>query len=179
MAHQLSISWLTRVIRKPGFWLILALLVLITLLHYGEALELPAFLTNMISNIGLGRHAFERILYLAPIVWAGFMSGWKGAVITSLAALACMLPRVIFISLHPIARLAGLSSNPRWTGLLPIWGRVSRCLRWTPSASPKRCAIGTCSRCRRCLCWIHPVNRGTCTMGRLDRRCSAPSWATT
>ncbi|MBA7603484.1 hypothetical protein ES703_10595 [subsurface metagenome] len=101
MAHQLSISWLTRAIRKPGFWLILAVLVLITLPHYREALELPAFLTSMISNIGLDRHAFERILYLAPIVWAGFLFGWRGAAITSLAALACMLPRAIFISPYP------------------------------------------------------------------------------
>jgi len=105
MAHQLSINWLIKTVRKPGFWLILALLVLITLLHYGEALELPAFLTNMLSNIGLDRHAFERILYLAPIVWAGFLFGWRGAVITSLAALACMLPRAIFISLHPVDAL--------------------------------------------------------------------------
>ena len=101
MAHQLSISWLTRAIRKPGFWLILALLVLITLPHYREALGFPAFLTSVISNIGLDRHAFERILYLAPIVWAGFLFGWRGAAITSLAALACMLPRAIFISLYP------------------------------------------------------------------------------
>ncbi len=105
MAHQLSINWLIKTVRKPGFWLILVLLVLITLLHYGEALELPAFLTNMLSNIGLDRHAFERILYLAPIVWAGFLFGWRGAVITSLAALACMLPRAIFISLYPVDAL--------------------------------------------------------------------------
>jgi PAS domain S-box-containing protein len=57
------------------------------------------------SNLGLDRHAFERILYLAPIVWAGFLFGWRGALITSLAALACMLPRVIFISLHPMDSL--------------------------------------------------------------------------
>jgi PAS domain S-box-containing protein len=101
VARYLSISRVKRVIRKPSFWLILALLALITLLHYGEALELPAFLTYIISNLGLDRHAFERILYLAPIVWAGFLFGWRGAVITSLAALACMLPRAIFISPHP------------------------------------------------------------------------------
>jgi len=101
VARYLSLSWVIRVIRRPGFWLILTLLVLITLPHYGEALELPAFLTHIVSNLGLDRHAFERILYLAPIVWAGFLFGWRGAVITSLAALACMLPRAIFISLSP------------------------------------------------------------------------------
>ncbi len=53
------------------------------------------------SNLGLTRHAFERVLYLAPIVWAGFLFGWRGAFITSLAALACMLPRAVFISPSP------------------------------------------------------------------------------
>jgi len=100
VAH-ISISWLTKTVRKPGFWLILLVMLLITLPHYAEALEHPAFLTYITSNLGLGRHAFERVLYLAPIVWAGFTFGWKGSVITSLAALACMLPRALFISLYP------------------------------------------------------------------------------
>ena len=98
MLQRLSISWLARVIREPGFWFIIAILVLITIPHYEEALEHPSFLTQITSNLGLSRHAFERVLYLAPIVWAGFIFGWKGAFIVSLAALACMLPRAIFIS---------------------------------------------------------------------------------
>jgi len=105
VVRYLSLSWLTRNIRKPGFWLILALLVLVTIPHYHEVLKHPSFLTHIISNLGLGRHAFERILYLAPIVWAGFLFGWRGAFITSLVALACMLPRAIFISLHPMDSL--------------------------------------------------------------------------
>jgi len=50
----------------------------------------------------LDRHAFERILYLAPIVWGSFLFGWGGAIVTSLVALACMLPRAIFISPSPL-----------------------------------------------------------------------------
>ncbi|MCK4862709.1 MAG: PAS domain S-box protein [Dehalococcoidales bacterium] len=42
---------------------------------------------------------------MAPIVWAGFLFGWRGAFITSLAALAAMLPRAIFISLYPMDAL--------------------------------------------------------------------------
>jgi len=96
-----SISWLTKTIRKPGFWFILIILALITLPHYHEMLEHPGFLISTISSFGLDRHAFERILYLAPIVWAGFLFGWRGAFITSLAVLACMTPRIVFISPHP------------------------------------------------------------------------------
>jgi len=101
MAKYLSISWLTKVVCKPGFWLIVVLLVLITLPYYEEALEHPTFLTQLTANLGLTRHALERILYLAPIVWAGFLFGWRGAFVTSLVAVALMLPRAIFISLYP------------------------------------------------------------------------------
>ena len=101
VVYYSSISWLVRIIRRPGFWLILASLALITLPHYHEVLKLPPLLIPIISDLGLTRHAFERVLYLAPIVWAGFLFGLRGAFITSLVALACMLPRAIFISLHP------------------------------------------------------------------------------
>lgn len=100
VAHYLSMSWLTRAFRKPSFWFILIVLVLITIPHYHELLEHPWFLTPLISSLGLDRHAFERIIYLAPIVWAGFLFSWRGAFVTSLVALACMLPRAIFISQH-------------------------------------------------------------------------------
>jgi len=53
-------------------------------------------------TIDLSRHAFERILFLVPVVWSGFLFGLRGAVIASLVALACMLPRAIFISLNPV-----------------------------------------------------------------------------
>jgi len=101
LPHRWSIDWLLMIIRKPGFWFILALLVFITIPHYEEALEHPALLTYLTSNLDLSRHAFERILYLAPIVWAGFLFGWRGAFITSLVALACTLPRAISVSLYP------------------------------------------------------------------------------
>ena len=93
---------LIRNLRKPGFWLIAALLVLVTIPHYGEHLSHPAFLTDLSENLGLDRHAFERIAYLLPIIWAGFLFGQKGAFITSMVALGCMLPRAIFISEYPM-----------------------------------------------------------------------------
>jgi two-component system sensor histidine kinase DegS len=99
-SYNLLLSKLTRTIRKPGFWFILVLLVLITIPHYGEAFNYPGFFIQVMSKLDLDRHAFERILYLAPVVWSGFLFGWRGAFITSLVALACMLPRAIFISEH-------------------------------------------------------------------------------
>ncbi len=91
-------DWLLRLLRKPGFWFILAVLVLITLPHYSNVLQHPSFIVSIWSSLHLNRPAFERILYLAPIVWAGFIFGWKGAFVTSLAALAAMLPRALLFS---------------------------------------------------------------------------------
>jgi len=102
LTRYFSMCRLTRVVRRPGFWLILLALVLITIPHYRELAGYPPFLISLMSNFDLDRHAFERILYLAPIVWAGFIFGWRGAFITSVVALACLLPRVIFISLYPM-----------------------------------------------------------------------------
>ena len=98
---RLLMGWLTRAIRRPGFWLLVAIFALITFLHYGEAIEHPSFFTHLTANLGLDRHAFERVLYLAPIIWAGSLFGQRGAIITSLAAIACMLPRAILISPYP------------------------------------------------------------------------------
>ncbi|MFC1902256.1 sensor histidine kinase [Chloroflexota bacterium] len=75
--------------------------MLITLIHYSEVLTYPSFLPPLMSDLSLDRHAFERVLYLAPIVWAGFLFGWRGALVTSLVSLAGMLPRAVFISVYP------------------------------------------------------------------------------
>lgn len=98
MEQQFRAGRLTGVLRKPGFWLIGILLAVITAFHYGEIWGQLSFLTDLTASLGLQRHAFERILYLAPIVWAGFLFERRGAFITSLFALALMLPRAIVVS---------------------------------------------------------------------------------
>ncbi len=105
MVRYLSLSQLTRNMRRPGFWLIFVLLVLITLLHYVETLGFTLFHVPIMADLGLDRHAFERILYLVPIFLAGFIFSWRGAFVTSLVALAGMLPRAIFITPHPLDSL--------------------------------------------------------------------------
>jgi len=102
MATQSVIKLLINTMRRPGFWIITALLVAIAYSHYQEALRYPAFITTLPVGIGLSRHAFERVLLLAPITWAGFLFGWRGALSVSLVALGIMLPRVFTISLYPV-----------------------------------------------------------------------------
>jgi len=95
---RLAVTKLITVLRQPGFWLIAVSLVLISLPHYYGVLRYPPFLVPVVTNLGLERQAFERILFLGPVVWAGFIFGWKGAFITSLVALGLMLPRAVLIS---------------------------------------------------------------------------------
>ncbi len=92
---------LFEVMRKPGFWIIVLLFVIITLPHHHETFEYPSFLDYIIPSIGLTRHTLERILFIVPVVWSGFLFGLNGTVISSIAALIIMLPRAIFLSDHP------------------------------------------------------------------------------
>lgn len=99
MAQNFSyLGRLVSLVRRPSFWFIFVLIVLITIPQYQENLPYPDFIIGVIASLDLHRHAFERILYLAPVVWAGFLFGWKGSFITSLFAVACMLPRAIFFA---------------------------------------------------------------------------------
>ncbi len=98
MTHSLSLGRLTATLRRPGFWLVVVLLAVITVFQYADRLEQPAFLADLASRLGLDRHAFERIAYLAPIIWSVFLFGLRGAILTSVVAFACMLPRAIAIS---------------------------------------------------------------------------------
>jgi two-component system sensor histidine kinase DegS len=87
-----------QILRRPGFWIIVVLFVIFTIPHYSEAFGYPAGLGTLTSAIGLTRHAMERILFLVPIVFSGFLFGPKGTIVSSMVALACMLPRAILIS---------------------------------------------------------------------------------
>jgi PAS domain S-box-containing protein len=95
--RQDRLAWrLVRSITKHQVWLLGLLFVLITSLQFAAFLGRPIFLADLTGRIGLSRYTVERILYLLPIIWAGIAFGWRGAVITSTAALVCMLPRALF-----------------------------------------------------------------------------------
>jgi PAS domain S-box-containing protein len=97
-----AVKRVAELLKRPSFWLISLTLLLITVLHYREAIGYPGFLVDAISEMGITRHSFERILYLAPIVWSGFLFGRRGILVASVVALLCMLPRALFISDHPV-----------------------------------------------------------------------------
>jgi PAS domain S-box-containing protein len=104
-ASQLPGKLVKGVLSRPGFWFILLILALITIPHYDEMLSHPWFITRIISDFGLSRPAFERVLYMAPIIWAGFLFGMRGAFFTSVVALVCMLPKAIFVPPDTVSAL--------------------------------------------------------------------------
>lgn len=86
---------LKRAARSVHFWLILAMFVALSILHYVEQLggiTCPSF------YVGLTRHTLERILFLVPIVYAGFSLRLWAGLATCFAALLIMLPRALLIS---------------------------------------------------------------------------------
>ena len=101
---------LTRAFSKNhGFWLVATVLALITIPHYCGGSCYPPFALDLLSELGLARDSFERVLYLAPVVWSGFLFGWRGVLITSGAALACMLPAAV-ISDDPASGLVQIAA---------------------------------------------------------------------
>lgn len=97
------LRWLKRgkaVIRNPHFWVILVLLVLCTIHHYHREIGLPTtFLPE--SVFGLTRHTVDRIFYLVPIIYAGYIFSAAIGLATTFVTLLLMLPRALFFSPSP------------------------------------------------------------------------------
>lgn len=77
------------------------LLGLCSLIYYfGELIDWAAW--NAIrSDFFYGIHDIHRLLFLAPIIYAGYVARVKGAVIITLISLIIFLPRAFFISPYP------------------------------------------------------------------------------
>jgi len=77
------------------------LLVLCTLFYYfGELADWAAW-DSLRKEFFYSVHDIHRLLFLAPILYAGYYGRVKGAIIVTLAALVIFLPRALFISPYP------------------------------------------------------------------------------
>ncbi len=77
------------------------LLVLCTLFYYfGELVDWAAWNT-LRANFFYGVHDIHRLLFLAPIIYAGYTAKVKGAIILTLVSFIIFLPRAFFISPFP------------------------------------------------------------------------------
>lgn len=98
-----SPKWLkpvTGTLRSPHFWLIFALLTSFGVLHYVEQLGITGTVPPSF-HFGLTRHTLDRILFLVPIVYSGFVFRLGGGLIACVVALFLMLPRALVISPSP------------------------------------------------------------------------------
>jgi len=93
-----------RAAQSTHFWLILVMLAAISVFHYAEQLSIIATVPSS-YHFGLSRHALDRILFLVPIVYAGFTFSPRAGLATCCIALFIMLPRALFISPSPLDAL--------------------------------------------------------------------------
>jgi len=105
---------LKRAVQSVHFWLILAMLVALSILHYIEELGLGIC---PLCYFGFTRHTLARILFLVPVIYAGFSLRLWAGLATAFITLLIVLPRALFISPSPIDALVE-SGGIVFTGIL-------------------------------------------------------------
>lgn len=93
-----------RTVQNPLFWLLVTMFAMSILLHYSKQIGFPEA-----TRLGLTRHAMDRVLFLLPITYGGFIYGLRGGLICLGVAALIMLPRAVFISPAPSDALAEMS----------------------------------------------------------------------
>jgi len=82
-----------------------AVLVAIALLHYLTPQTRPLFF-----SVPLSRHTLERVLFILPVAGAAFVLGRMGGAVTLIVAVLLMLPRAVWLSLHPMDAVAEVAA---------------------------------------------------------------------
>jgi ABC-type spermidine/putrescine transport system permease subunit I len=78
-----------------------ALFLFCTVFYYfGELVDWAAW-NALRANFFYGVHDIHRLLFMAPIIYAGYYNRVGGAVIITLMSLVVFLPRAFFISPYP------------------------------------------------------------------------------
>ncbi len=106
------VDWLSekqrpRGLRSPHFWIIAALMAVLTFVYYVDQTPL-ASLSLFNHGFFTGVHDINRTLFILPIVYAALIFRVWGSLITSFAFLGVVLPRAILFSPYadPLARAA-------------------------------------------------------------------------
>jgi signal transduction histidine kinase len=106
-----------KILRSPHLWIVVAMFVVGAILHYPENM----LLSPLYPHLGLSRHAMERIIFLLPMAYAGFMFGIKAGLASVGIAMAIMLPRVFLISSNLRDALLETSVIIIVGGLVNLW----------------------------------------------------------
>ena len=87
-------------ITSSPYILLLLMIVCSIFYYFGELADWAAW-ESLRSSFFYGIHDIHRLLFLAPIVYAGYTARIKGAVIITLISFIIFLPRAFFISPYP------------------------------------------------------------------------------
>ena len=88
-------------LRNRDFYIVLSLFVLCCLIYYfGELIDFAGW-ESLSVPFWHGVHDVQRLLFLAPIIYAGHAFRVRGAVVVTIAALAAVLPRALVLSPFP------------------------------------------------------------------------------
>ena len=90
---------MSRIISNRHFWLVVAMFAIGIVFYYPQQI-LGIDSPSLLSFLGLTRHAIERVFFLLPVTYAGFIFGIKAGLASLAVALVIMLPRVFLISLY-------------------------------------------------------------------------------
>ena len=104
-------------VSNPHFWIVVVMFVVGVIFHYPQWMLLPP----VYPLLGLTRHAMERILFLLPITYAGFIFGMRTGLVCVAVSLAIMLPRVFLVSLNQRDALLETSAVIIIGGLVNLW----------------------------------------------------------
>ena len=103
-----TINWLpenqiSRGIQSPHFWIIVALMAVLTFVYYAEHTPLVRFGGFLTTTYP---HDLHRALFLLPIIYAAVTFRIRGALSVSVLFLCVVLPRAVFYSPYsdPLAR---------------------------------------------------------------------------
>jgi signal transduction histidine kinase len=91
--NRLPGSQVSRGVRSPHFWTIVALMAVLTLVYYAGHTPL-ARLGGFFTDAFL--HDLHRTLFLLPIIYAALTFRVRGALVTSFAFLCVVLPRAFY-----------------------------------------------------------------------------------
>ncbi len=84
-----------------SIFILLALFAVCSLLYYFGELAAFAGWEAMQWEFFYGVHDTHRLLFLAPIIYAGYVFGVRAAVIITIVTIMALLPRALFISPFP------------------------------------------------------------------------------
>jgi len=91
--NRLPGNQISRGVRSPHFWIIAALMAVLTLIYYAGRTPLAdwgSFFTDTVL------HDLHRTLFLLPIIYAALTFRVRGALVTSFAFLCVVLPRSFY-----------------------------------------------------------------------------------